>query len=73
MRVGAVNMDEERKAGEPYNVQGYPTIKFFGKDKSKPIGYESAERTFDKFVEYCVQQLKGEVKSRAAGGDNDEL
>lgn len=43
-------MDEERKAGEPYNVQGYPTIKFFGKDKKHPESYDSSERTFDKFV-----------------------
>jgi hypothetical protein len=43
-------MDEERKAGEPYNIQGYPTIKFFGNNKKSPIGYESGERTFDKFV-----------------------
>ncbi len=55
-------MDEERKAGEPYNIQGYPTIKFFGKNKNQPLAFESGERTFDKFVEYCLQQLKGEVK-----------
>lgn len=47
-------MDEERKAGEPYGIQGYPTLKFFGKDKKTPLAYESAERTFDKFVEYCI-------------------
>jgi protein disulfide-isomerase A6 len=57
-------MDEERKAGEPYGIQGYPTIKFFGKDKSKPLAYESGERTFDKFVDYCLQQLKSEVAER---------
>jgi len=27
-----------------------------------PIVYESGERTYDKFVEYCVKQLK--IKSR---------
>lgn len=47
-------METDRKAGEPYNVQGYPTIKFFGKDKSAPLAYESGERTFDKFVDYCL-------------------
>ena len=66
-------MDTERKAGEPYNIQGYPTIKFFGKNKKSPLGYESAERTFDKFVQYSLKQLKDEVKSRAASQENNEL
>ena len=39
-------MDEEREAGAPYNVQGYPTIKFFGKDKKSPIAFESSQRSF---------------------------
>jgi hypothetical protein len=47
-------MENERKVGEPYNIQGYPTIKFFGKDKSSPLAFESNERIFDKFVEYCI-------------------
>jgi len=51
-------MDEHRKVGEPYNVQGYPTIKFFGADKTKPIDFESSERTFDSFVKYCLKQMK---------------
>jgi protein disulfide-isomerase A6 len=66
-------MENDRKVGEPYNVQGYPTIKFFGKDKSKPVGYESGERTFDKFVDYCVNQVKDEVRARSASGNSDEL
>ena len=32
-------MDEQRAAGAPYNVQGYPTIKFFGKDKQNPLAF----------------------------------
>lgn len=58
-------MDEERKAGEPYNVQGYPTIKFFGNNKKSPLAFESGERTFDKFVEYSIQQMKSEIKKRS--------
>jgi len=46
IKVGAVNMDEERAAGEPYQIQGYPTIKFFGRDKKKPLAFESNDRTF---------------------------
>lgn len=57
-------METDRKAGEPYGIQGYPTIKFFGKDKNTPIAYESGERTYDKFVDYCIQKLKAEVSDR---------
>lgn len=66
VRLGAVNMDEEREAGAPYNVQGYPTIKFFGKDKKKPIAFESSERSFDDLVKYCLNHLKDEVNDRLA-------
>lgn len=69
MRVGAVDMDQHRKVGEPYNVQGYPTIKFFGVDKTKPIDFNSNERTFDKFVEYCLKQMKDEIKNRQKNED----
>lgn len=57
-------MDEERAAGQPYQVQGYPTIKFFGKDKTKPLAFESGERTFEKFVDYAIEQMKNEIEDR---------
>ena len=63
-------MEDERKAGEPYNVQGYPTIKFFGKNKDVPDSYESGERTFDKFVEYAVGKVKEEIKDRSSGTED---
>jgi len=57
-------MDEEREAGAPYNVQGYPTIKFFGKDKKSPIAFESSQRSFEDLVKYCLGHLKDEIKDR---------
>ncbi len=64
VRIGAVNMDEERAAGEPYQIQGYPTIKFFGNNKQKPLAFESSERTYEKFVEYSIDQMKQEIQAR---------
>ena len=29
-----------KPVGQPYNIQGYPTIKFFGADKTKPIDFD---------------------------------
>lgn len=33
VRVGTVNMDEERDSGDPYVIQEYLIIKYFGKSK----------------------------------------
>jgi hypothetical protein len=35
-------MTTDQAAGARYNVQGYPTIKLFGKDKKTPIDYSSS-------------------------------
>ena len=51
-------MTVESGAGRGYDIQGYPTIKFFGNDKKKPTDYASGERTFDKFVEFLMNELK---------------
>lgn len=41
VRVGAVDMTTDENVGKPYGIQGFPTLKFFGNDKDKPIAYES--------------------------------
>ena len=41
VNVGAVDMTTDGEAGRPYGIQGYPTIKFFGLKKDKPIDYSS--------------------------------
>lgn len=39
VRVGAVDMTTDESIGTPYGIQGFPTIKFFGFNKQKPIDY----------------------------------
>ena len=39
VNVGAVDMTTDQDAGAAYGIQGFPTIKFFGFDKSKPADY----------------------------------
>lgn len=41
VKVGAVDMTTDENVGRPYGIQGFPTLKFFGNDKDKPISYES--------------------------------
>ena len=36
VNVGAVDADAHRDIGGQYNVQGFPTIKFFGENKNQP-------------------------------------
>jgi protein disulfide-isomerase A6 len=40
VKVGAVNADEHQSLGGQYGIQGFPTIKVFGLDKSKPTDYQ---------------------------------
>lgn len=54
-------MTTDQSAGARYNVQGYPTIKLFAGDKANPIDFNSGERTFDKFVDFCMSHLKKEI------------
>ena len=46
VNIGAVDMTTDPGAGRGYDVQGYPTIKLFGSDKTKPIPYDSGARGF---------------------------
>lgn len=56
-------MTTDAAAGSRYGVQGYPTIKFFGANKDKPIDH-SGERDFEGFVDFCMKKLKEEVDTR---------
>lgn len=44
IHVGAVDMDANPSVGSPYGVKGFPTLKFFGDNKSSPVDY-NGERT----------------------------
>ena len=51
-------MTTDRAAGSSYDVSGYPTIMLFGADKTKPIDFSSGDRSFSKFVEFCMDHMK---------------
>ena len=46
MNVGAVDMDAHQSLGGPYGIQGFPTIKIFGFDKSSPKDYNGKCEVF---------------------------
>lgn len=41
VKLGAVDMTTDEGVGRPYDIKGFPTLKFFGDDKNSPIAYES--------------------------------
>jgi len=66
VKVGAVDMTTEESVGQPYGIQGFPTIKFFGFNKNMPISYESA-RDADTIVNYALDKVGSEVRKRSKG------
>lgn len=66
VNVAAVDMDANPELGQPYQIQGFPTIKFFGFDKKKPEDYNSG-RDADSIRKYALQMIPKEVNKRADG------
>jgi protein disulfide-isomerase A6 len=58
--------DSNRSVGAPYDVKGFPTLKWFGFDKKKPMAYESG-RDADSIRKWALSQLNTEVKNRVDG------
>ena len=71
IKIGAVDMDIEKSLGAPYNIQGFPTLKFFGSDKKKPSDYNN-ERTADAIVKYALDQAKEIALGRLNGKKSSE-
>ena len=70
MKLGAVDMTEHQSVGAPYNVQGFPTIKFFGNDKQKPSDF-NAGRDADSIRKFCLDETMKEVNKRAKSKKSD--
>lgn len=67
--MGAVDMTTDQEVGQPYNVQGFPTIKFFGFNKQKPIDYQSG-RDAETIVNYGIDKVGSEIRKRGKGGSD---
>jgi protein disulfide-isomerase A6 len=67
VNIGAVDMTTDQSVGAPYNIQGFPTIKFFGINKNSPIDYNGA-RTAQAIVDFVLSQAKSIAQGRLTGG-----
>ena len=66
VRVGAVDMTTDQEVGGPYNVKGFPTLKYFGANKRSPKDYNSG-RDAESIVNFALQQAQAEVRERLGG------
>lgn len=64
VRVGAVDMTTDQSVGQPYDVKGFPTLKFFGNDKKSPKDYNGS-RDADGIRNWALEQTAKEVNARA--------
>ena len=72
VKVGAVDMDAHPSVGQPYDVKGFPTLKFFGNDKKKPIDYGQG-RDADSIRKFALDETVKQVNKRTkAGKDKKE-
>ena len=69
VKVGAVDMTEHQSVGQPYNVQGFPTIKFFGNDKKTPLDYNGG-RDSDSIRKFALDNTIKEVNKRTKKGND---
>ena len=62
-KLGAVNCDNDRSLAERYNVEGFPTMVFFGDDKDKFEEYKG-DRKADKINEFLFEKAKKITKKK---------
>jgi len=56
-------MTKEGDAGKDYNVEGYPTLKFFGEDKANPEDFEGGRSSVG-IINYATRKLKEIANAR---------
>ena len=62
-KIGAVNCEEERDLATKYKIDGFPTVLFFGEDKTKTEEYEG-NRKADKIVDYLFDKAKNIINKK---------
>lgn len=61
-----MNADEHQSLAREFGVSGFPTIKIFGHDKSKPETYSGA-RTASDMIAATLKAAKAKVDAQLGG------
>ena len=56
-KIGAVNCEDEKAIAKKQKIDGYPTVLFFGDNKTKTEEYEG-DRKAEKVIEYLFEKAK---------------
>ena len=62
-KIGAINADAEKSLASRFNIQGFPTVKFFGSNKNSPIDYQGA-RSADAVINFMFTQAREEINKK---------
>ena len=62
-KIGAVDADKEKELGGKYGIRGFPTVKFFGIHKDKPVDYNSA-RTAESVIDFMFEKARAIANAR---------
>ena len=65
-KIGAIDADKERTIGGKYGIQGFPTIKFFGIHKDKPVDYNSARKA-ESVIDFMFEKARAIANARLSG------
>ena len=63
-------MDAHQSVGQPYDVKGFPTLKFFGNDKKKPMNYDGG-RDADSIRKFALDKTVSQVNARTKAGKKE--
>ena len=62
-KIGAVDADKEKALGGKYGIQGFPTVKFFGIHKDKPVDYNSARKA-ESVIDFMFEKARAITNAR---------
>ena len=68
-KIGAVNCEAEKTLAQKYNIDGYPTVLFFGDNKKKTEEYEG-DRKAEKVIDYLLEKAKKITSKKLKNSDD---
>ena len=62
-KIGAIDADKEKEISAKYGIRGFPTVKFFGIHKDKPVDYNSA-RNAESVIDFMFEKARAISNAR---------
>ena len=62
-KIGAIDADKEKTISGKYGIKGFPTVKFFGIHKDKPVDYNSARKA-ESVIDFMFEKARAIANAR---------